>query len=336
MNKRCVIGVDLGGTNVRASAFYHDGSSAGRSFTNPSNAQSGTSEILASVIEAVSKAIAGAETPPDAVGLAIPGHVDDSEGIVRWAPNFGETVDGVFRHWQNVAVRKPLEEALGLPIRMGNDANLAALGEYRFGVGRDSAKCLVLLTLGTGIGGGVVMAPTSLQGDARGPLVLVGGNKGGAELGHIVVNYQGPECTAGEYGSLESYLQRDALVKRAQNRILRGRKSVLSDLVGGNLADLTPKNLTEACDQGDEVALEVFEEAGVMLGVGIGNAINIFAPDIVAIGGQVANARDYLLKPAIKSARNVGIPTLFSDAKIMIAEQIADSGMMGAAAFAFQ
>ncbi|WP_158409120.1 ROK family protein [Fimbriimonas ginsengisoli] len=332
----CVIGVDLGGTNVRAGAFYEDGSEAGPSYSNPSKAQEGTPAILASIAATIQQAVATAAVKPTEVGLAIPGHVDDERGMIVWAPNFGENVNGVFKYWENVEVRDPLAKMTGLNIRMGNDANLAALGEYKFGTGRNSAKCLVMLTIGTGIGGGVVMAPISVQGDARGPLVLLGGNKGGAELGHTVVNYQGPECNSGEFGSLESYCQRDAIVRRAQHRIRRGRKTILNDMVGEDLSKLTPKHISQAAEQGDEVSLEVWEEVGTMLGVGIGNFIAIFAPDIVAIGGQIAKAGDLLLKPAIRTARNVAVPSLFSDAKIVVAEQIEDAGMLGGAALALE
>lgn len=334
MKKRCVVGVDLGGTNVRAGAFYEDGSPAGKSYSNASNAQLGTELILQSVAQTIRQAAAAADTTPEAVGLAIPGHIDDAAGRVVWAPNFGETVDGVFRYWSDVAIRKPLEAATGLPIVMGNDANLAALGEYRFGSGRNSARCLVMVTIGTGIGGGVVMAPSSVQGKSSGPLVLLGGNKGGVELGHTVVNYQGPSCNAGEFGSLEGYLQRDALIQRAQLRLKRGRPSILKELVDGDIGELTPLHLYQAAVQGDDVAIEVFAEAGAMLGVGIGNFINIFAPDVVAIGGQIAKAGDFLLKPAIREARNVAIPSLFCDAQILIADLIGEAGMLGAVALA--
>jgi len=334
VGRRCVIGVDLGGTNVRAGAFYSDGSEAGKSYSNPSNAQSGTDAILEAVSQTILQAAEG--LAPEAVGLAIPGHVDDEEGKIVWAPNFGKTVDGVFEYWKDVSIREPLAKMTGMPIHMGNDANLAALGEYKYGLGRNSAKCLVLLTLGTGIGGGVVMASTSVQGEASGPLLLLGGNKGGVELGHVVVNYQGPECSSGEYGSLESYVQRDALIHRAQHRLRRDRESVLAELVGGDLSKLTPLHLSQAADRGDAVAIEVYEEAGTMLGVGIGNYINIFAPDIVAIGGQVAKAGKYIMEPAIKAARNTAIPSLFRDARICVAEKIADGGMLGAVALAFK
>ncbi len=333
---RCVIGVDLGGTNVRAGAFFENGTPAGRWFSNPSLAQNGTEAIMDAIGATVAQAKGASSVPPEAIGIAIPGHIDNAAGVVRWAPNFGETVDGVFHYWKNVPFRSQLAPKVGLPLHMDNDANAAALGEYRFGTGRNSAKCLVMLTIGTGIGGGVVMSPSAVVGDARTPLVLVGGNKGGAELGHVVISHNGPDCNAGEYGAIEGYCQRDAIIKRAQHRLNRGRKSVLTELVHGDISKVTPKHLTEAAAQGDEVALEVWTEVGTMLGVGIGNYINIFAPDVVAIGGNIARAGDFLMKPAIREARNVAIPSLFEDAHITVAEQIDDAGMLGGAALALE
>ncbi len=331
-----MIGVDLGGTNVRAGAFLEDGTPAGPSFSNPSKAQSGTDAIMDAIAVTVHQAKDAANQSAEAIGIAIPGHIDNASGVVRWAPNFGESVDGVFHYWKEVPFREALGPKVGLPLHMDNDANAAALGEYRFGSGRNAAKCLVMLTVGTGIGGGVILSPDAVLGDARGPLVMVGGNKGGAELGHVVVAHNGMDCNAGEYGSIEGYCQRDAIVKRAQHRLNRGRASVLNGLVGGDLAKLTPKHLSEGAAQGDEVALEVWNEVGTILGVGIGNYINIFAPDVVAIGGNIARAGDFLLKPAIREARNVAIPSLFVDAKIGVAEQIDDAGMLGGAALALE
>jgi glucokinase len=333
---RCVIGVDLGGTNVRAGSFYEDGSAAGPDFINPSRGQEGLLATIDAVAKTVLEAAEASKDKPEAVGLAIPGHIDNPAGMVRWAPNFGETRDGVFYNWEDVQIREPLAAQVKLPIVMDNDANMAALGEYKFGSGKNSAKCLVLLTLGTGIGGGVIMSPDSVLGDARGPLVLVGGNKGGAELGHTVIMYQGPECNAGEYGSIESYCQRDAIVRRARYRLNRGRTSIIRDLVNNDLAKVTPQTISQAAEQGDEVAIEIWEEVGTMLGVGVGNFINVFAPDVFAIGGQIAKAGDFLLKPCVRTARNVAIPSLFRDAKIGIAEQIADAGMLGGAALALE
>jgi glucokinase len=333
---RCVIGVDLGGTNVRAGAFYEDGSPAGKQFENPSHAQKGTEAIFDALAGTIRQAMGAAESKPEAVGLAIPGHIDNAAGIVRWAPNFGQEVDGVFESWFDVPVRAPLSKHIDIPIFMDNDANMAALGEYRYGCGKGAAKSFVMVTMGTGIGGGVILSPDAVLGDARGPLVLVGGNKGGAELGHIIVNMDGLDCNAGTYGTVEAYCQRDAIVRRAQFKIIRGRASALTELSEGNPSSITPRMIFEACEAGDEVAIETFREVGTILGVGVANYINIFAPDIVAIGGQVSKAGKWLLDPIFQSARSNAITSLFRDCEIRLAEQVEDAGMLGGAALAFE
>lgn len=336
MQRRCVVGVDLGGTNVRACTFYEDGTEAGERFSNPSHAQSGTEVIIDAIAATVMQAVNSAAVKPSAVGLAIPGHIDNRAGSVVWAPNFGKTVDGIFRYWEDVQIRTPLESRVGLPVQMGNDANLAALGEYRFGSGKNSANCLVLFTLGTGIGGGVIMAPKSLFGDVRGPIMLLGGNQGGVELGHIMLQYGGLDCNAGSYGALEAYCQRDAIVRRALHKLRRGRGSLINDLTHGDLAKVTPKVIGDAAERHDDVATEVWAEVGEMLGVGIGTCINVFSPDVFAIGGQVVKAGEALLGPARKSAQAVAIPSLFRDCRIVVAEQGEDAGMLGGAAMAEQ
>lgn len=334
MPQRCVIGVDLGGTNVRAGAYFEDGTEAGPKFSNPSSAQDSEEAVFDSVARTIRQAIDASPAPPESVGMAIPGIVDDIKGVVVWSSNFGRTVNGVFHYWQYMQVRQPIESRLGMPVYFGNDANLAALGEYRFGAGRNQAKCLVMLTLGTGIGGGVVLSSESILGHARGPLLLLGGNLGGAELGHTVIHAGGMVSNAGVYGDFEAYCGRDAIVTRALHRIKQNRASILATMVDGDLSRITPKTIAEAADKGDELALDVLDEVGKMLGIGIGNYINIFAPDVFAIGGQVAKAGDPLMRPAIKAARNVAAPSLFEFARIVVAEQIDDAGMLGGAALA--
>jgi glucokinase len=334
MPSRCVVGVDLGGTNVRAGAYFDDGSEAGPKFTQPSNAQDGQDAVFHAIISTVCQATDAATVRPTAVGMAIPGLIDDAAGVVRWSSNFGETINGVFHYWQHVRVRDALEPAIGLPIRFGNDANLAALAEYRFGTGRNKAKCLVMLTLGTGIGGGVVLAPASVLGDARGPLLLLGGNMGGAELGHIAVQAGGLVSNAGVYGDLEAYCGRDGIVERAIHRLQRNRPSMIGELVLDDYSQITPRIISMAAERGDEVAIEVLTEVGSMLGIGIGNYINIVAPEVFAIGGQIAKAGEFLLGPAKNAARNVAVPALFDFVSIVVAEQIEDAGMLGGAALA--
>lgn len=334
MLDRFVVGVDLGGTNVRACAYSLDGSPAGPKFEQSSNAQNGTAAIVESIASVILRAIDTAPKTPEAIGLAVPGHVDMTSGLVRWAPNLGEERDGVFYSWFDVPLGQLLGSRLSVPIYLGNDANLAALGEYRFGSGNNNAKCFVMLTIGTGIGGGVVMMPESVQGTATGPLLLLGANHGGAELGHTMIQYGGLDCNAGTYGPIESYCQRDSIIKRAVHRLQRGRSSIMRDMVEGDYSKITPKVIDAAADKGDELALEVWQEVGTYLGAGIGSLINVFAPDVFAIGGQIAKAGEHLLGPARRSAANVAIPSLWSDTKVVQAVQIDDAGMLGGAALA--
>lgn len=336
MSVRCVIGVDLGGTNVRAAAVSEGGEVVGKRVEAPSRAQEGTDAILTALCDVVKTIADQAEVDAQGVGLSVPGHVDNAAGLVRWAPNFGHSVDGVFYYWKNVPLRNQLVDRLSLSVVMGNDANCAALGEYRYGSGNGDANCLVLLTIGTGIGGGVVMSPQSVDGTAFGPLLLLGGNKGGAELGHVTIARGGLECNAGSYGALESYCQRDSIVRRAQHKLRRGRASILPDLVEGDLSRVSPQVLGTAADKGDALAQEVWREVGEYLGVGIGSFINIFAPDVFAVGGQISKAGKWLLQPAIAEAANVAIPSLYEDCRIVQAEQVEDAGLLGAAALGWQ
>ena len=146
----------------------------------------------------------------------------------------------------------------------------------------------------------------------------------------------GLDCTAGTYGTLEAYCQRDAIIRRAQYKLMRGRVSLLNDLIEGDLSRVTPRLISEACDQGDVVAQEVFREIGAFLGVGIANAINTFAPDIIAIGGQVSKAGRWLMDPAMISAQNNAISSLFNDCTIVTAQHVEDAGMLGGAALALE
>ena len=155
-----ILGVDLGGTNVRAAAVAGGGTLLSEPVQNASEATAGVDRTVAAIARTIGEAAGRAGIRLDqvrAVGMAVPGHVDGAAGIVRWAPNFGEVRGGAFEAWRNVPLGPAVQREVGCPVHMGNDANLAALAEYRFGSGRDQARGLVLLTLGTGIGGGVVL-----------------------------------------------------------------------------------------------------------------------------------------------------------------------------------
>lgn len=336
MPAKNVVAVDLGGTNVRAAVFASDGSRSTGVAKEDSRAEAGERETLDAVARAVRSCVSEFRGSVSRVGLAIPGHTDDKAGVVRWSPNFGVRKHGVLHYWKDVPVRRRLQALLGTKVSLANDANAAAIGEYRFGSGAGRASCLVMLTLGTGVGGGVVLGPESVTGSAKGPLLLLGGNKGGAELGHTLVSRGGLDSSSGAYGTLEAYCQRDAIVRRTQHKLLRGRASVLSDMVGGDLGRITPEHVTRAAKLGDAVAQEVWREVGGYLGAAVGSIINVFAPDVFAIGGQIAGAGRWLFDPLRDEARCVAIPSLFADCKIVRAMRAKDAGLVGAAAVALE
>lgn len=334
MPQACVVGVDLGGTNVRACAYLQDGTEAGAKFSNPSNAQVSVDSVVESITKTVKQAVEASAAPVQAVGIGIPGHIDDESGLVRWAPNFRMRA-GSADIWRDVPLKAALEKATGLPFHTGNDANLAALGEYRFGSGKGSAKCLVMITLGTGVGGGVIMSPTAIHGRATGPLMLVGGDKGGAELGHVCIDPVEQAYGSGAKGSLESFIGQHGIIGRASAKLAAGASSpILDGLRQGAAPD--PFMLFKAAEQGDKVALDVWQETGYFLGLGIGSFVNLFAPDVLAIGGQISKASKFFLPAALESAKAVAIPTLFGDANIVIAERVEDAGLLGSAALALE
>jgi len=320
MAKNYVVGVDIGGTNCRAAVIDHAaGKIVSRSLNIPSRAMDGEQYTAQQVVEAVRQSLDNANLSADQVegiGVAVPGHVVPDEGKILWAPNF-------YGQWRGVYLAKPIEEALKIPVRLGNDANLAALGEYTYGVGKGTNH-LVMITLGTGIGGGVII---------NGKL-LTGSNGGAAELGHIIIaanHYARGGNTA--YGTLEGLAQRDAITERAARKIAEGRKTVLLTPNYDRLL-LTPQSISDAALKGDEVALETYQETGYCIGLGLASIIAIFNPEMIVIGGGIAQAGSILFDPIIRTTQANAIGTLYASVKIVPADLGDNAGIMGAAALA--
>ncbi|MCS7273765.1 MAG: ROK family protein [Fimbriimonadales bacterium] len=333
-----VVGVDLGGTNVRAAVVNREGALLSTLVQHPSRAQDGFQATLQQIVRTIREAIEAAGTSPAAVGMAVPGHIDAARGVVRWAPNFGEYRNGIFEVWRDVPLAAAVQAELNLPVVMGNDANLAALGEYYYGVGRGRARGLIMITLGTGIGGGVVLSHAQVQGGARweGGILLVGLSGGGAELGHTVIDFAGPRCGCGVRGCIEAYAKRDAIIEMARESMQRNPQSLLYTLANGDPTQITPALVSQAAQQGDPVALAIWHEVGTYLGVAIANFINIFNPEIVAIGGQIAKAGAPLFDAIHATVRNYALPTLLEECQIVPAERLEDAGILGGAALAWQ
>jgi glucokinase len=311
-----IIGVDLGGTNVRGAVVSPEGSLTNRA-EKPSFAREGVPACMGALRDLILEVAAG--TTPGAVGIAIPGHIDALRGIVHWAPNFGEFVDGKLRIWEDVDVFGPLEGITSGPIAIGNDANLAALGEYRHGVGEGKAETMVLYTLGTGVGSGVVISPNTVQGRLSNPSVYIGHRGGAAEMGHVKIVTDGRDCGCGSQGCLETYCGTEGLLKTASEC--------------GSAAK-SPKELFQLAEKGDSVAIRSWQQFGEHLGIAVGNTINTWAPDIVAIGGQIAGAWKHFSPSLEQTARAQSIASISSGTRILKAIEYDDAGILGAAELA--
>jgi glucokinase len=246
------------------------------------------------------------------IGLSAPGPVDPSAGVVLQAPNL--------RGWDNVPLADELRRRTGLPVWLGNDANLAALGEARFGAGRGSRN-LIYLTISTGVGGGVI---------ADGRLLL--GSRGlAAEVGHMAISMDGPRCGCGNRGCLEAYASGTGLVNRAREAIAEGRASSLAVEDG----PLTPAGIAETAEHGDPLAQELLSAAGCALGVGIRSLLHLFNPSVIVIGGGVSQVGPRLWDPMLEVVRGDAMSAYREGLRIIPSELGDDSGLVGAAVLAF-
>jgi glucokinase len=324
-----VVGVDLGGTNVRAAVLDRNDQALGRA-ENSSEAKAGAARTVVAIGLAVRDAVKASGITLDqvgAVGIAVPGHIDVPAGMVRWAPNFGEYIDGTYIPYKDVPLRALVEEDLGVAMVMDNDANAAALGEFRFGAGRGT-RHLVMFTLGTGIGGGIVV-----EGE-----VLRGATGGAAEVGHIIIADGVGSSQNGAHGRLETLAGRDAIIERATLKMESGRDTLLWKHVTGPEAlqqFITPALIDEAAEEGDALAAEVLRDTGHYVGLGMASMINVFNPEVVVLGGKISQS-EVLFQTALRTTRASAVGSILASARIVRAELGDNAGIMGAAELAWR
>jgi glucokinase len=211
------------------------------------------------------------------LGVGAPGPLDTARGVVLLTPNLG---------WVNMPLRDRLAAATGLRTTLDNDANCAILGEAWVGAARD-ARYAIGMTIGTGIGGGIVLNGRLHHGAAD----------SAGEIGHVTIEMNGRRCGCGNYGCLEAYASGPAIAMRAVEQLQLGAESVLSGLVNGNFEHVTAQTVFAAARQGDELGLEVVRDTARYLGTGIANLLNIFNPDLFVIVGGVTQAGEALFEP---------------------------------------
>jgi glucokinase len=295
-------GLDVGGTFLKAARIGEDGRRGAR-VEQPVRKQT-RDELLGQMAAAVR--LLEAEGPVAAVGVGLPGIVDATDRRLRRAPNV-PVLSGV-------DVGGELERLTGRPCFAENDANAAALAEAWIGAGRGSER-LLFVTLGTGVGGGLVFG-----GRIR------GGTSGYAgEIGHIQVDPEGVPCGCGSWGCLETIAGIPGWERRAREALLGGDSTLRTAAV------LDPAAIVAAARSGDSLALELVEEAARAVGVGVAAALSLLNLDRVVLGGGVSRAGEFLLERVVEHTRRRTFPHVFADAAFRLAELGADAGVVGAA-----
>jgi len=302
------IGVDVGGTKIGAGVVTPEGEILNE-VRYPTVA--GRERLISSIAQAVVES--RDEYEVGGVCLAVPGTVLSAENKVSDSPNL-HAIEGI-------PLKDELEERTGLTATVENDANAAAWGEFRFGAGSE-VEHLIFITLGTGVGGGVISHGVLLRG-AQGA---------GGELGHMTIHPTGPRCGCGNRGCLEALASGAAIQRRAREVANERPASALGRL--GIERQVLGEDVTKLAREGDEAAISVLEETGTWLGIGLAGFVNVFNPKVVAIGGGVAGAGDLILEPARQEVHLRAISPARDFVEIKEATLGPESGVLGAAALA--
>lgn len=305
-----IIGVDIGGTQIRTALSDLEGNIIHR-VAHPTLAEEGVGPVIGRIKEAIREAAGEHLEEAQAIGIASAGPLDPWEGVIIKAPNLPG--------WRNVPLKAIIEEEFELPTYVGNDANLAALAEQQFGAGK-GARDLIYITHSTGIGGGIIV-------DDR----LLLGSKGlGAEVGHITLDIDGPRCGCGSIGCLEAMAAGPAIARNAVEAIKGGRETIIPELVDGDLSQITAKEVNQAAQQGDELGIELIQQAGKLLGIGLVSLMHLFNPEIIIIGGGVSKAGDLLFESVRETVRaRCMTDDYWRDTPIVPAALGDDVGLMG-------
>ncbi len=312
---KCYAGIDLDQTDIKCGIVDENGKIIAIKKC-PTRKGVEAKEIISDMANLVKDLQKETGLTLEGVGVGCPGLIDTAKGNVVYCCNLV---------WKNVPLIKTLKDELKLPVYVTNDANAAALGEYCFGAGKEY-KSLVMLTLGTGIGGGIVFNGKLFEGNLG----------AGVELGHEVIKIGGEKCTCGRRGCFETYASATALIKQARKAMDGDKESLLWKLADGNKENINGKIVFDALREGDKTAGKVVKKYTEYLAAGVTNVINAFHPQAIVLGGGICAAGDVFLTPLKRKVnRQIYGGTKFAPVEIVVASLGNDAGIYGAAALAF-
>ncbi len=308
------IGIDLGGTNIAAGLVSEDGKILCQSSTPTLNNREAVDIVkdMAMLIEKIAKDYGIAVSDIKGVGIGSPGSVDYDNGVVVYANNLKMDM---------FPLADELNKLTGLPVSIDNDANCAAMGEYV--VYEDKVKDFILVTLGTGVGGGIILNGKMLHGF----------NGAGGEVGHMVIEGNGEECTCGRKGCWESYASVTALISQTKKAMEENPDSLMHEFAKKEGA-VTGRTSFDAAKAGDKAAQEVVNQYAVYVAEGITNLENIFQPEMICIGGGISREGEYLVGPIREFVKKYGYNRNMERTEIVTAKLFNDAGIIGAAMLA--
>lgn len=311
------VGVDLGGTKILSGVFDESLNPVDKHKVS-TKARRGPDAVIQRILRCVLDAVDECDLKIDqiaAVGIGAPGVVNPESGKVIFAPNLA---------WEGVALKKELEKRLERPVHVENDCNLCALGVHAVEL-NGKPDPMIGIFLGTGIGGGLIINGALHSGF----------NRTAGEVGHMVIDVNGPKCSCGKRGCFEALAGRASIFRRIQVAVNEGQKTMLTEITGGDLAQLRSGSLKKAIKAGDPFVIKVIEEASVYTGIAVANLINILSPEVVVLGGGVMDALEDSMLPLItKTAHSYSMAGTTTGVKI-IASHLGDhAGITGGAVLA--
>lgn len=316
-NKSYCVGVDLGGTKILAGVFDDKLNCLGKSKLS-TKAQRGASTVIERVARCVRDAVDECDfelKQVRGVGIGAPGAADPESGRVIFAPNLD---------WKDVPLKKELEKHLGVPVFVENDCNLQALGVFEKELGAKPRQ-MVGIFVGTGIGAGLVF-------DGK---PYAGFNRTAGEIGHMVIEVGGPKCGCGNRGCFEALASRTAIFRRIQAAVKDGEKTILTEWLGNDLADMRSGDLRKAIRRKDKLAEKAVEEAAEYIGIACANVINLLNPEVIVLGGGVLQAlEDEMLAIILETAHDYAMAGVDKGIEMVASKLGDDAGITGGAVLA--
>jgi glucokinase len=313
------VGVDLGGTHLRAAVVDLVSGEVLHQIQVDTLSREGHDAVITRMAQLIEKVILISGTPKSdvgGIGIGVPGKLDRERGMVLFLPNLPG-------NWLDVPLQEQVEKQVGLPAHLLNDARAMTYGEWKYGAGR-GVNTVACFTLGTGVGGGLVV---------NGRLHLeLGGTAG--ELGHQVIDVDGPKCGCGSRGCLETYASGPAIAAAGIKAVVQGLTTRIGEMVNYDLNRITPQVVYQAALSGDTIAQEIYQRVGHYLGIAISNVIVAIGPRKVVIGGGVSQAGELLFEPIRRTIRETVFITAAEHTEIVPAQLGINAGIIGAAAWA--